>query len=67
MLVGYAAGMGSWKHLAAWVGAAACSCSSGGLGPVTDPAAHADPRMGSGGYGYAYGAAWPGASMRTRG
>jgi predicted alpha-1,2-mannosidase len=29
---------------------------------IADPAAFADPRMGSGGYGFAYGASYPGAS-----
>ncbi len=42
---------------------ALCGCHyNAALTPVGDPVLLADPRMGSGGYAYAYGAAFPGAS-----
>ena len=43
------------------LGAGACSSSYGPA--VTNPAQYALPTMGSGGYAYAYGAAWPGATV----
>jgi len=49
--------------LACTLALAACHKSSAPA--AADPVAYADPRMGSGGYAYAYGAAFPGASGPT--